>query len=76
MSDILKYNERLEAWLNADPEMRWIEVMIGDKYRWCVRFWQTTFEEPGSYKVSEREAGTLEEAFKIALVTAEQKEGR
>ncbi len=58
----------LEKWLNEDPEMRWMECLVGNHLRWNVRLWQTVFSEAGSEKIAERESGTLGDALMLALM--------
>lgn len=65
-------NERLEAWLNEDPEMRWMEVRVGENLRWCVMLFTVTFTEAGQERLSHHESGTYEGALAGALDTVDK----
>jgi hypothetical protein len=65
---------KLEEWLNADPEMRYAEVLIGQSLRIRVRLHKIVFDERGTEQVAEFEAGTLEAAI-IGAVDAVYLEG-
>ncbi len=75
MSDATDPSQKLlEDWWNEDPEMRYVEVLCGERYRVCVRLYEIDVEEAPEFqkKVAEGEAGTLLEAIRRAIASAKE----
>ena len=62
--------DALEIWLNADAEMRFAEIGIGEEQRWFVRLFQIETEKPHPDEASRAEGGTLDQAINAALQKA------
>lgn len=66
----------LEDWWNEgnNSENRWAEIMCGENLRMCVRLYDVLTDKSHNYKISEFEAGTLEEAISGAIAAAKKAE--
>lgn len=60
-------HQRLERWFSLDSEVRFMEVMPGETYRWCVRLKQYFADEPCERAFGVGESGAYLEALAKAL---------
>lgn len=65
---------QMETWWNDAPEMKRVEVLCGDKLRFCVRFYELDLaekdENKAEKKVAEHEAGTFLNALQGCIEQA------
>lgn len=68
--DVSEAQTLLEDWWNEDPEMRHVEVLCGENLRVWVRLFEVDVVAGDDRQVGSGEAGTLEEAIRIAVKAA------